>query len=204
MIIHQREIAYGENYPVFFEALVKAKAYLEKSKYADKWKKGEMKMTITAYDEASLNLSTYIQASLKKIGIVADIDTTPWPASWDSYLDKENAPQMLVLDWWAEWPSPRGWLYGAWFKEEEPLFNWAWYHNPEYEKLVYEGMGYEVTDQAKATEYYSKAQQILLDDAASFFLVDYKYVVLKRTDLKGLSMQPIYNGAYFIYDLTRE
>jgi hypothetical protein len=30
MIIHQREIAYGQNYPMFFEALVKAKEYLEK------------------------------------------------------------------------------------------------------------------------------------------------------------------------------
>jgi hypothetical protein len=30
MVIHQREIGYGENYPMFFEALVKAKAYLEK------------------------------------------------------------------------------------------------------------------------------------------------------------------------------
>ena len=30
MIIHQREIGYGENYAVFFETLVKAKAYLEK------------------------------------------------------------------------------------------------------------------------------------------------------------------------------
>ena len=30
MIIHQREIGYGENYPVLFEALAKAKAYLEK------------------------------------------------------------------------------------------------------------------------------------------------------------------------------
>ena len=30
MIIHQREIGYGENYPEFFEALAKAKAYLEK------------------------------------------------------------------------------------------------------------------------------------------------------------------------------
>ena len=34
MIIHQREIGYGENYPEFFEALVKAKAYLEK-KYSE-------------------------------------------------------------------------------------------------------------------------------------------------------------------------
>ena len=30
MIIHQREIGYGENYPMFFEALAKAKEYLEK------------------------------------------------------------------------------------------------------------------------------------------------------------------------------
>lgn len=30
MIIHQREIGYGENYPEFFEALVKAKEYLGK------------------------------------------------------------------------------------------------------------------------------------------------------------------------------
>ena len=29
MIIHQREIGYGKNYPEFFEALAKAKAYLE-------------------------------------------------------------------------------------------------------------------------------------------------------------------------------
>ena len=29
MIIHQREITYSEDYPAFFEALVKAKTYLE-------------------------------------------------------------------------------------------------------------------------------------------------------------------------------
>lgn len=30
MIIHQREVAYNKDYTIFFEALVKAKAYLEK------------------------------------------------------------------------------------------------------------------------------------------------------------------------------
>jgi hypothetical protein len=30
MIIHQREIGYGEDYSTFFEALVKSKKYLEK------------------------------------------------------------------------------------------------------------------------------------------------------------------------------
>ena len=31
MIIHQREIGYGENYQQFIEALAKAKSYLEKN-----------------------------------------------------------------------------------------------------------------------------------------------------------------------------
>jgi hypothetical protein len=31
MIIHQREIGYGEDYSIFFEALVKAKTYVEKN-----------------------------------------------------------------------------------------------------------------------------------------------------------------------------
>ena len=30
MIIHQRELSYRENYPEFFQALVKAKAHMEK------------------------------------------------------------------------------------------------------------------------------------------------------------------------------
>ena len=30
MIIHQREVAYSKDYTIFFEALVKAKTYLEK------------------------------------------------------------------------------------------------------------------------------------------------------------------------------
>ena len=182
----------------------KAKEYLKKSKYAEQWKKGELKMTVTSYDESKLAPATYIQASLKKIGIEVEIDATPWPACWDTYKNQEKAPQMTILDWWAEWPTPRTWLTGAWFKQEEPLFNWAYYHNPEFENLVIEGMGYEANDRAKASEYYSKAQQILLDDAASLFVADLKYVVFKRKDLKGLKMMPLYNGAYWIYRLTRE
>jgi len=33
MIIHQREIRYGEDYPVFFESLVKVKAYFEQKNH---------------------------------------------------------------------------------------------------------------------------------------------------------------------------
>ncbi len=37
MVIHQREIGYGEDYTVLFEALVKAKAYLEKNTLRFLW-----------------------------------------------------------------------------------------------------------------------------------------------------------------------
>ncbi|MBW2123517.1 MAG: ABC transporter substrate-binding protein [Deltaproteobacteria bacterium] len=135
----------------------KAKQYLAKSRYADQWKKGELKLTITSYDETRLAPATYIQAALKKIGITAEIDSTPWPACWETFKNKERCPQMTCLDWWAEWPTPRTFLTGPWFKEEETLFNWAYYYNPEFERLVNEAMTYEATDISKASEYYSKA-----------------------------------------------
>jgi len=37
MIIHQREISYSENYAEFFEALVKAKAHMEKNFLKSRW-----------------------------------------------------------------------------------------------------------------------------------------------------------------------
>ena len=182
----------------------KARALLETSKYADQWKKGELKLTVTSYSEDRLAMATYIQAALRDVGIVADIDTTLWPASWDMYTNKEKCPQMTVLDWWAEWPTPKTFLAGAWFKEDEPLFNWAYYYNPEFERLVTEGMSYEATDRNKSIKLYSQAQQILLDDAPSFFVCDFNYLVFNRKDIKGLKMLPLYNGAYWIYRLYRE
>ncbi len=180
----------------------KAKALLRQSKYADQWEKGELKVTVTAYDEGTLAPATYIQAALKKIGIQAEIDSTPWPASWDTYKNKEKCPQVTVLDWWADYPTPSGWLY-AWFVEEEPLFNWSYYSNPEYENTVNEAKSLEATDRDKAAKLYSKAQQMLLDDAAAVFSVDFKNLVFIRKGIKGFRHLPIYNGAYWIYRLHK-
>ncbi|MCF8069467.1 MAG: ABC transporter substrate-binding protein [Desulfobacterales bacterium] len=181
----------------------KAKELLGKSKYAEQWKKDGLDITITAYDEGTVPMAVYIQAALAKVGIKAEIDSTPWPAVWDKLKDKGSCPQMTVMDWWADYATPSGWFFGNWFVEEEPLFNWSYYSNPAFEELVLEGSAYEATDRAKATEIYAKAQQILLDDATGLFVADRKNVIFMRKDIKGFKYLPLYNGAYWIYNLHK-
>jgi peptide/nickel transport system substrate-binding protein len=178
----------------------KAKEYLKKSKYADQL---PLKIELACYDPPFLSAATYIQASLKKIGIEAEMNTTPWPAAWDTYKNKEKCPHMVNLAWWADYPTPQIWLTSNWFKEDDPYFAWSYYHNPKFESLVTEGMRYEATDRKKAAEYYSQAQQILLDDAASFFWGDLKHLAFKRKEIKGYKHLPIYTGTYFIYRMYK-
>jgi peptide/nickel transport system substrate-binding protein len=194
---------YNPNLKGYEYDLEKAKAYMKKSKYAEQLKKGPLKLTISSYEEDALVWASYIQAALKKIGIEADIDATPWPAGWDTYKNKEKCPQMTMLHWWGDYPTPNGWFYGNWFVEEEPLFGWAYYGNPKLEEMVNEAYGLEATDRKKAEELYKNAQQIILDDAASLFIADYKSMVFKRKEIKGYRHLPLYNGAYWIYDLHK-
>jgi len=181
----------------------KAKELLGKSKYAEQWKKDGLEITITAYDDGVVPMAVYIQAALAKVGIKAEIDSTPWPAIWDKLMDKESCPQMTVMDWWADYASPSSWFFSNWFVEDEPLFNWGYYSNPAFEKMVNEGSGLEATDRDKATEIYWKAQQMLIDDATSLFVADRKSVVFMRKEIQGFNYMPLYNGAFWIYNLHK-
>ena len=180
--------------------LEKAKQLMKQSKYADQL---PIKITMTAYSEYIVPVSIYIQSAIKKIGIEAEINSTPWPAVWDGLKDKEKCPEMTVLQWWADYPTPSGWFFGNWFVEKDPLFGWSYYNNPEFEKIVNEAYALEATDREKATELYSKAQQILLDDAASLFICDYKRCIFKRKEVKGYRHLTLYQGAHWIYRLHK-
>jgi peptide/nickel transport system substrate-binding protein len=83
------------------------------------------------------------------------------------------------------------------------MFNLSHYSNPEYDKLVDEGAAAEGIDKAKATELYSQAQKILVDDAVAVFYADLNDQVAMRADIGGFDYNPSYNIAR-IYDLHRK
>ena len=179
----------------------KARDLLKKSKYADQWSNGEMKISISSWSTLTDNYAVFIQAALKNVGISAKIDNTPWPAAWDKMINIEECPQMTIQAWWADYATPSGWFMGAWFDKNEIEGNWAYYQNPELEKAVREAMLLEAIDKEKANALYEKAQQMLLDDAALMLVADKKNTVFMNKRIKGFRHLPMYNGAYWIYKL---
>jgi len=179
----------------------KAKELLKKSKYAAQLAKGPMKLSMVNYDPDAQATALYIQAALKKIGFDVEIDTTPWPAVWARYKNKEKAPNIGLINWWPTYVTPGDWFKSMWHTEKQPLWNWSYYYNPKFDDIVDEASKLEGSDRNAAIKLYGKAQQMLLDDAVSIFICDLKNMVVKRKEVKGFKGYPAYFGVYFIHDL---
>lgn len=192
---------YSSNLKRYDYSPEKARNLLANSKYADQWKKGQMKVSISSWSTITDSYGVYIQSALKKIGIEAKIDNTPWPAAWDKMINVKECPQITIQSWWADYATPSGWFIGAWFDRQEIEGNWAYYQNPEMEKVVKEAMLLEATNTKQANRLYEQAQQMLLDDAVIMLVTDRKNTVFMNKRIKGFRHLPIYNGAYWIYKL---
>ena len=112
------------------------------------------------------------------------------------------AANMFAVLWWADWPTPAGWLETM-FRSEDPIVsNFSHYNNPEYDTVLDEPLRLQGSDQAMAVEKFMEAQRIAYDDAAAMCLVDLQKTILHRADLGGVD----YNAAYetvSVYNLRR-
>jgi hypothetical protein len=79
MIIHQREIAYGHNYPDLFTALVKAKQYVENS-----------------YPEVSVELMYRLAGKRGRAVIMTKYPSLASYEKIDAELDKSDAYTELI------------------------------------------------------------------------------------------------------------
>jgi len=179
----------------------KAKELLKKSKYADQLSKGPMKISMVNYYRPADTMALYIQASLKKIGFEIEIDQTPWPAVWARYKNKEKSPNIGLMNWWPTYVTPGDWFKSMWYTEKEPLWNFSYWYNPDFDKLVDEAIDSEASDRQKSIEIYKKLQQWLVDEAVSLFVVDQKSQMITRKAVKGYTNYPAYPGVVFVHEL---
>ncbi len=179
----------------------KAKELLKKSKYADQLSKGPMKISMVNYYRPADSMALYIQASLKKIGFEAEIDKTPWPAVWARYKNKDKSPNIGLMNWWPTYVTPGDWFKSMWTTEKKPLWNFSYWYNAEFDKLVDEAIDSEASNRERAIEIYKKLQQWLVDEAVSLFVVDQKSQMVKRKTVKGFKSYPAYPGVVFVHKL---
>ena len=113
---------------------------------------------------------------------------------------------MCIRDryWWPDYPDPYTFLGPMFHSEETIIFNFGYYSNPEYDKLIDDSSALAGTDRQKALSMYVEAQQKLVEDAPSIFFFDQQYTRPKRASLKGYVDNPAYAHVIFWYDCYRE
>lgn len=148
-------------------------------------------------------IAPLLKEALAAIGIPMEIRPTIWSAQWDLVKSgPKGAQDIAALLWWPTFSDPFETLYSLWHIEEKPDWNFSYYRNPDFDKTI--KAAYSKTDPSEARRLYSKAQQMLIEDAPSVFLFDVEQPVFKRKELKGVAINPNYPRAYSWYNMYKD
>ena len=180
--------------------LAKAKMLLEESGVPKPWK---VSYHVYTGRQEILQIAEFYQALAAQVGVEVDLQIGDWGVVYNKQQSQETAAHFFALPWWAEWPSPVGWLDSLLGSEDPVVYNLGHYKNPEYDSLIDEGIKLQGSDQVMAAEKFIEAQRIAYDDAAMMCLVDLKKTLLFRADLDGVSFNPAYEWVN-VYEMRRE
>jgi len=186
----------------YSQNLEKAKKLMAEAGYPNGLKE-KIVYTYAAENQVEKAFSPLIKESLAKIGIDVEIRPMIWNAQWDLMKGgAEKAQHMAALLWWPTFSDPYDTLYSLWHSEDKPFFNFAYYKNPEYDKLI--DQAYTSPDASRATGLYARAQKILVEQAPSVYLIDVELPVFIRNELKGYVINPSYPRVPFFYEMHKE
>jgi peptide/nickel transport system substrate-binding protein len=145
------------------------------------------------------------RAELAKIGVNLEVRGLAWEAQWDlAKTNPEEAQDIFAFYWWPTYITPYDFLFSMFHSEDEPFFNLGYYSNAEFDALIEKANEISGTDREQATKMFSEAQQRLVDDAASIFIVDLPDIHVIRSDIAGYVNNPAYPHIVFWYNLKRK
>lgn len=165
--------------------LALAKSQLAKAGYP----KGFTFTLDTPNDDPHPALAAFIQSSLAQIGVTMKINiitTSQWFEKIYKNLDYTATIQNIL--------SGRniGW-YG------NPDFFWG-YNNPRVTRLI--NLAESANSTSGYAEFLSRANRIIVADAASDWLYLYPLIVVSSTSLSGYPINGI-NSQFFVYNITK-
>lgn len=163
-------------------------------------------LTYTAGNETEKSTAELFKSELAKLDIDLEIRSMPWDSQWEMAKnpDPNQRQDIFVMYWWPDLPSPYSFLYSTFHTETEPLFNLAYYSNPEFDSLIDQANEITASDKAQAEQMFIDAQEILLNDAASLFIYDRQDVWVTVANLQGFNFNPAYPTVMFFHDMYLE
>lgn len=179
--------AFGKYYneelaDVYNPDITKAKELLAEAGYPNGF---EMTITVPSNYQFHVDTTQVIVEQLRQVGITADIELVEW-SSWlnDVYIARNYQSTIIGLD--AEL-APKALLkrYAS-----DAADNFVNFKNDEYDRVLKSAMA-SISDEEKI-DYYTRLQEILVEEAASVYIQDPALLVAINKELKGYTFYPVY------------
>jgi len=126
-----------------------------------------------------------IKEAFAKVGVTVDIKAQLNETySAKARGNPEDRQDLAIQLWWPSLPDGVDNLIPMFGSEEEVGYNWSYWYNEEFDKLVAEGFKLSATDPEAALVPYDKAQNMLVDQAVAAFLYDDQTVAAHLATVK--------------------
>jgi peptide/nickel transport system substrate-binding protein len=109
---------------------------------------------------------------------------------------------MTQILWYPDYSNGYNVLVTAEVIEKTPSWNFSYWYNPAYDKLIAEGALISGTDVAKAKPVFIKAENMLVDQAVGLWLYDSKATAACRTTVQGVALNANYPLSIDFYAVT--
>ncbi|MDW8010765.1 MAG: ABC transporter substrate-binding protein [Sulfolobales archaeon] len=156
----------------------------------------EIEIVVTAGYEEEEIFAMLLKSELLKLGIKLAIRSYPWETVKEYgaavWRNPEEAPHLIINDWWPTYPTPYDYLYLV--RCDSIEWNWSGYCNKELDELLDLAYSLEGVDYGKALELYRKAQRMVFQEAVavSLWTVIQTYVTRPNVRIRDGALNPTY------------
>ncbi len=127
--------------------------------------------------------------SLRKIGIEAKVESSPWSVVSDRMRSADTMHDMVPLWKSTYYADPNNWVGELFTTRHLGGRNSTQYSNPELDKLTDAAL--RTTDQAERTKLYDQAIRLITDQAVGIFVYNTKWFGPYAKKVGGIRFSPI-------------
>jgi peptide/nickel transport system substrate-binding protein len=158
--------------------LDKAKSLLAEAGFKDGFKST---LSYDAGNPVQEPIAILFQTALRKIGVEIVLNKVPAATFYD-FVTKREQPLIFYLD--SPWVPDPGYSTQLYFNSKSYV-DYSNYANSEVDDLIKSGL--QTLDPTVRNETYTKAQQIVMNEAPWVFIAWPRYALARRSNLKGFT-----------------
>jgi len=164
----------------------------------------ELNITYGSHDWG-IKLIDALTVTLSDLGFKVTSQALDWSAMIENMQNQETAPDIVIADWWDDYPDGVGYIVGVadsfWWgggREEKNYF----YYNQQVVDLLDEANA-EV-DLTKRYEILHQAQELIVADVPAIWAFDYYAAIPFLNNVKGYVFNSHYIYTFNMYDMWIE